>query len=225
MGNVYTPSGQRNVYGGFAQLKTNYSSWFEFISAIRYDSYKLDSPVVTTDGDRVSPKFTLGITPFKGFQPYITYAEGYRAPATTETLIEGLHPIQAAPFTFMPNPLLKPEVGKNKEVGINLKYNDVFQAGDKFRGKINVFRNDVDDYIDLTYVPSGAGAGGVVCPTPAGPNPNPPFFFIGCYQYQNVTSARLEGAEFETMYDTGKWFLGVPAVMSAAKTSIQANRF
>lgn len=205
-GNVFTPGGERDVFGSFAQLKTSYSTWLEFISAVRFDSYRLESPTATASGDRVSPKFTVGITPFKGFQPYITYAEGYRAPATTETLIAGPHPIAAAPFTFLPNPTLKPEIGKNKEVGINLKYDDIFQLGDRFRGKVNVYRNDVDDYIDIVGVFFGAaGQDGTVCTTPnfAGG------FAPGCTQYQNIGNARLEGGEFETMYDTGKWFIGL----------------
>ncbi|MDH8324273.1 TonB-dependent receptor, partial [Klebsiella pneumoniae] len=51
-------------------------------------------------------------------------------------------------FCFLPNPNLRPEVGKTKEVGVNIKQNGLFSAGDSFRGKFNVFRNDVDDYID-----------------------------------------------------------------------------
>jgi hemoglobin/transferrin/lactoferrin receptor protein len=199
-GVVFTPSGERTVSGAFLQLKSNYSTWLEVISALRFDQYRLEGGGFETSGSRVSPKITVGVTPFKGFQPYITYAEGYRAPAITETLITGLHPIVFAPFTFMADPGLQPEVGKNKEVGINLKYNDIFQAGDKFRGKVNVYRNDVSDFIELVPVPfNGVGQGGLICPTPG----------IGCFQYQNLTSARLEGAEFETMYDTGSWFFGL----------------
>lgn len=41
-----------------------------------------------------------------------------------------------------------PEVGKNKEVGVNLKYDNILRPGDRFRAKANVFRNDVDDYIE-----------------------------------------------------------------------------
>jgi len=199
-GVVFTPSGTRNVSGAFAQWKTNYSSWFEFIGGLRYDSYSLDGGGTNTKGDRLSPKVTVGITPFKGFQPYFTYAEGYRAPSITETLIAGLHPVAFAPFTFLPNPALNPEIGKTKEIGINLKYDSIFQAGDKFRGKVNVYRNDVDDFIELTGVPFGtAGQDGMVCLTPG----------FGCQQYQNIANARIEGAEFETMYDTGKWFAGL----------------
>lgn len=210
-GVVFTPSGERSVAGAFAQWKTNYSTWLEFIGAVRFDQYRLEGGGTETDGNRVSPKFTVGITPFKGFQPYVTYAEGYRAPAVTETLVAGLHPVVFAPFTFIQNPTLLPEVGKTKEIGINLKYDNIFTVNDAFRGKVNVYRNDVSDFIELTSVPGATGAGGVSCPTPAGsPNPVPPFFpFLGCQQYQNIASARLEGGEFETMYDSGKWFAGL----------------
>src|SRR4029453_3763568 len=123
--------------------------------------YDLDSRTVSTGGDRFSPKITVGVTPGAGFTPYVSYAEGYRAPAITETLISGEHATGGGPplfpcpggtvglFCFLPNPNLRPEGGKNKEAGLNLKYNGVFTAGDSFRGKFNVFRNDVDDYIDL----------------------------------------------------------------------------
>ena len=101
------------------------------------------------------------MTPVAGFTPYVSYAEGYRAPSITETLIAGEHATGGGPpffpcpggtvglFCFLPNPNLRPEVGKNKEAGINLKYDNIFNAGDSFRGKFNVFRNDVTDYIDL----------------------------------------------------------------------------
>jgi hemoglobin/transferrin/lactoferrin receptor protein len=205
--NITTPSGVRNVSGSFIQLKQNYSTWFEAISAIRYDRYDLDSRTVSTGGDRFSPKITLGVTPVAGFTPYVSYAEGYRAPSITETLIAGGHATGGGPplfvcpdgtaglFCFLPNPALRPEVGKNKEIGLNLKYNDIFTSGDSFRGKFNLFRNDVDGYIDL------------VASTPV---PVPPFgSFSQFFQYQNIAHARIEGFEAETMYDAGLWYVGV----------------
>ncbi|MGQ0682232.1 TonB-dependent hemoglobin/transferrin/lactoferrin family receptor [Bradyrhizobium sp.] len=205
--NVTTPGGNRTVSGGFVQLKNNYSTWLEVVSAIRYDRYDLSSATVSTGGDRFSPKITVGVTPVAGFTPYVSYAEGYRAPAITETLINGSHANGGAPFgfncpdgnfglfCFLPNPNLRPEVGKNKEAGINLKYDNVFIATDSFRGKFNVFRNDVDDYIDLVAF---------------GFTPLPPFgTFAQFYQYQNIAHARIEGFEWETMYDAGAWYLGV----------------
>ena len=207
--NVTTPSGLRTVSGGFAQLKQNYSTWFEAVSAIRYDRYDLHSPTVATGGggDRFSPKITIGVTPVVGFTPYVSYAEGYRAPAITETLINGSHANGGAPFgfncpdgnfglfCFQPNPNLRPEVGKNKEAGINLKYDNIFSASDSFRGKFNVFRNDVDDYIDLVASEF---------------TPLPPFgTFAKFYQYQNIAHARIEGIEAEAMYDAGSWYVGL----------------
>ncbi|MGY8709086.1 TonB-dependent hemoglobin/transferrin/lactoferrin family receptor [Bradyrhizobium sp. 18BD] len=204
--NITTPSGIRTVSGGFMQLKQNYGTWFEAISAIRYDRYHLESGKTYTGGDRFSPKITLGVTPVAGFQPYVSYAEGYRAPSITETVISGAHATGGGPaffvcpdgtsglFCFLPNPNLRPEVGKNKEVGFNLKYDNIFSASDSFRGKINLFRNDVSDYIDLvasTPVRTGFGS------------------FSQFYQYQNIANARIEGFEAETMYDAGNWFVGL----------------
>jgi hemoglobin/transferrin/lactoferrin receptor protein len=217
--NITTPSGIRTVSGGFIQLKQNYGTWFEAVSAIRYDRYNLQSGATNTGGDRFSPKITLGVTPVAGFQPYVSYAEGYRAPSITETVISGAHATGGGPaffvcpdgtsglFCFLPNPNLRPEVGKNKEVGFNLKYDNIFSASDSFRGKINLFRNDVSDYIDLvasTPVPTGFGS------------------FSQFYQYQNIANARIQGFEAETMYDAGNWFVGVAGHYIQGK-NVQTN--
>ncbi|MFK4510093.1 TonB-dependent hemoglobin/transferrin/lactoferrin family receptor [Bradyrhizobium daqingense] len=218
--NITTPSGIRTVSGGFVQLKQNYSTWFEAVSAIRYDRYDLDSGRTSAGGDRFSPKITLGVTPIPGFQPYVSYAEGYRAPSITETVISGAHATGGGPaffpcpdgtvglFCFLPNPNLRPEVGKNKEVGFNLKYDSIFSANDSFRGKINLFRNDVSDYIDLVA---------------SAPVPVPPFgSFSQYYQYQNIANARIQGFEAETMYDAGDWFIGVAGHYIQGK-NVQTN--
>jgi hemoglobin/transferrin/lactoferrin receptor protein len=215
--NVTTPGGKRTVSGGFVQLKQNYATWLEVVSAIRYDRYDLDSSKVSTGGDRFSPKITVGVTPVAGFTPYVSYAEGYRAPSITETLISGGHATGGGPalfvcpdgtsglFCFLPNPNLRPEVGKNKEVGLNLKYDGIFAAADSFRAKFNVFRNDVDDYIDLV---------------PSTPVPVPPFgSFSQFYQYQNIQHARIEGFEAETLYDAGGWFVGVAGHLMRGKNT------
>jgi len=204
-GTVFTPSGERTVSGAFVQLKSNYSSWLEVIGAARYDRYELNGGGVSTEGSRVSPKITVGVTPVSWITPYVTYAEGYRAPALTETLVAGTHP-SFPPFPFLPNPSLMPEVGKNKEAGLNIRFNNVFSQGDSFRAKANVYQNDVDDFIEFTLVPNGqTGQDGQVCHAVFPPFPPiPPF----CMQYQNIAHARLRGAEFESTYDAGGWFAG-----------------
>ncbi|MFC0240760.1 TonB-dependent hemoglobin/transferrin/lactoferrin family receptor [Rhodopseudomonas telluris] len=210
--NVTTPSGERTVSGGFVQLKNNYASWLEVIGAARFDHYELTSANTTASGSRLSPKITIGVTPLAGITPYLSYAEGYRAPSITETLIAGAHATGGGPalftcadgrgglFCLIPNAGLRPEVGKNKEAGLNLKFNDVFIGGDSFRGKINAFRNDIDNYIDL------------VASTPQVSNLGPSFgLYSKYYQYQNIPRARIDGVEVETAYDAGLWFVGVSA--------------
>ena len=199
-GTVFTPSGERTVSGSFAQIKTDYAGFLETITAVRYDKYSLQGGGFYSDGDRVSPKVTIGLTAIRGITPYVIYAEGYRAPAVTEAFIDGIHP-SPPNFTLLPNPQLRPEVGKNEELGVNLRYNDVLRLGDQFRAKFNIYRNHVENYIDLRPLAFGQrGQSGLTCQ-------NRLVFF--CYQYQNIQDARLSGMEFETYYDAGSWFAGL----------------
>lgn len=211
---LFTPTGQRTVSGGFTQLRTNYSTWLEIITALRYDNYVLSGGNTGSSGDRLSPKITVGVTPVSGIQPYVTYAEGYRAPAITEVFVAGQHPNlgPGSNFVFMQNPALRPEIGKNEEAGINFKFDNVFGTGDGFRAKANVFRNNVEDFIELTRVASGAaGQDGSICTGPPA---------AACLQYQNLTQARIEGFEFESKYDTGLWFVGVSGQHIRGKNAI-----
>ncbi len=187
-GDDLTPGGRRTVAGAFIQSQLKFFSTVDIITALRYDSYELEGHGVSSDGSRVSPKVTVGYTPLKGLTVFGTYAEGYRAPAITETLISGTHP-QPSPFVLLPNPSLRPETAHNWEGGINLKFDGVLKKEDAFRGRIVVFHNKVDDYIDIVQLPSP-----------------PPF---GSAQYQNIADATLEGYEIEAMYDARAWFVGV----------------
>jgi hemoglobin/transferrin/lactoferrin receptor protein len=201
-GDLFTPNGKRTVSGAFAQLRTNYTRWVELITAARYDNYRLEGPNGNggSSGDRISPKATLGITPVEWFTVYGTYAEGYRAPAVTEVFVSGVHP-GGFSFIFLPNLGLSPEIGKTKEIGINIKQDGLFVANDALRIKANIYQNDITDFIEQRSIGfAQQGQGGILCTS-----------FVGCIQYQNVPSARIRGAEFESNYDAGDWFLGVAA--------------
>ena len=112
----------------------------------------------------------------------------------------------------MPNPNLRPEIGKTKEVGVNLKYDDIAFKGDKLRVKANVFRNDIEDYIELVQLRPAdrlqllPGAGSRCPPVP---RVNIPINSFSFSQYQNIGNARIEGVEFEGTYDAGDWFVGL----------------
>ncbi|SOC48439.1 hemoglobin/transferrin/lactoferrin receptor protein [Rhizobium subbaraonis] len=181
-----TPPGTRVAYGAFVQDKLTYE-WLEVIGALRYDGYSLENDETKTDGSRLSPKLTVGVTPWDPVTFYGGYSEGYRAPALTETLIEGFHPPPVM-GQFFPNPDLKPEVAHTIEAGVNLRFNDIFTGSDQLGVKLGIFRNNVDDYIDQVFV---------MFPIPGG------------YQYQNIAKARIEGFEFEASYDAGSVFAGL----------------
>lgn len=227
---VTTPGGKRTVSGGFVQWKANYTSMLEVVGALRYDNYKLESGATSSGGDRLSPKITIGLLPTAMVTPYVSYAEGYRAPSITETLVNGPHAgatansaffvcpsgapappgVADSTFCFLPNPNLRPEVGKTKEIGFNVRKNDLFVAGDSFRGKFNVFRNDVTDFIDqVSFGPP------LVVPT--GPPGSPTITVLPFLQYQNIAQARIQGFEAETMYDANSWFVGVAGTYQDGK--------
>ena len=170
--------------------------------------------------------------------PYVSYAEGYRAPSITETLVNGPHAgatansaffvcpsgtpappgVADSTFCFLPNPNLRPEVGKTKEIGFNVRKNDLFAAGDSFRGKFNFFRNDVTDFIDqVSFGPP------LVVPT--GPPGSPTITVLPFLQYQNIAQARIQGFEAETMYDANSWFVGVAGYLSGWQERPDRRRF
>lgn len=196
-GDETTPGGRRTVYGGFVHNQLNWGM-FDLIGALRYDAYALAGGGNSSGGERVSPKITLAVTPVQGLQPYLTYAEGYRAPSITETLVNGLHPVPAS-FLFIPNPGLRPEIGKTLEAGLNLKYDSVLKAGDRFRGKVSVYQNNVTNFIEGVFVDPGAPCG----------SPVPGACADASFRYENVARARLQGIEGEFAYDARRWFAGL----------------
>lgn len=190
--------GKQRAYGAFMQWEGNYDEWLDLTGALRYDGYQLDGTTkdapgdpahdVSIDGHRWSPRLTVGVTPFDGFQLYGTYAEGYRTPHLQDMFRKnGSHG-----NGYAPNLLLKPEVARTWEVGTNLKYEGVFLPSDLFRAKINFFHTDVDDYINTVKVGSVTSS-------------------------QNVGTARLRGIEMEGVYDYGWGFVNLAASFIDAK--------
>ncbi|ESY74733.1 TonB-dependent hemoglobin/transferrin/lactoferrin family receptor [Mesorhizobium sp. M0051] len=207
----YTPSGKRNVSGAYIQDKLTWD-WLEVIAGLRYDNYSLKDDTHDISGDRVSPRITVGVSPFEsaglaGLQFYGTYAEGYRSPSITETLISGNHPAGVS-FPFLPNPNLRPETGKTTEFGINYKQNDILEAGDAFRLKAAYFNNDVDDYIDGVTLSAFDPTSG--CPF----GPGIPI----CFQYQNFAKAKIHGFELEGVYDAGWGYAALSASITNGHT-------
>jgi hemoglobin/transferrin/lactoferrin receptor protein len=212
-GDEFTPSGERNVWGSFAQSKISFFNIVDVIGALRYDSYELDGNGVNVQDDHISPKITVGVTPVPGVTLFGTWAEAFRAPALSESLMSGIHPVFAN-FEIRPNPELQPEVAENVEGGVNLKFDNVLKPGDRFRAKVTAFHNQVSNFIDLVSVsgPIDEVQFGMNIP-PVGFIPffGVPFFADDFVQYQNISKATIEGVELEAYYDAGQWFAGLGA--------------
>ncbi|MBB4200914.1 TonB-dependent receptor [Rhodoblastus sphagnicola] len=211
-----TPSGQRVLSGAFVEDEIRYGGWLRVIGAARYDRYQLNGGAYESSGDRVSPKITVGVSPIQGAEIFATYAEGYRAPSITETLVSGGHPFPA--FVILPNPALRPEVAHNVEGGVNLKYDDVAREGDKLRAKITAFDNRVTDFIDMETV----GASYLVPYIPGMPTSvcaRAPKYCMSMqsYQYLNVARAEIYGVELEAAYDWRDGFVSVNATLNQGR--------
>jgi len=204
---IYTPSGKRRVAGAYIQEKLTWD-WLEVVGALRYDSYKLDSDVGGASGDRLSPRITVGVSPLEhiglaGLQVYGTYAEGYRSPSLSETLISGLHP-NGVVFPFLPNPNLRPETATTWEAGLNYSADGIIAGDDSLRLKAAYYTNDIDDYIGGTEISIFEG-------NPDCPYFPPPYYptIPTCYQYQNFANAGINGFELEALYDASWGFAGL----------------
>jgi hemoglobin/transferrin/lactoferrin receptor protein len=211
-GFLLTASGERQAYGAFGQWDAKYGNRLDITGALRFDGYHIASDTHEGDGTRLSPKITVGVTPLEGVTFYGTYAEGYRAPSLNEAFVAGLHP--GAIFQFLPNPELVPEIGHTLEAGLNLARDDLFRAGDSFRLKAAVFNNDVTNYIEGVY-----GVADGCTYYPYGPMAGPQ-----CYQYQNISAARIRGVEVESSYDGGKWFVDASATVLDGKNTSTGDR-
>lgn len=212
---AFTPSGRRSLLGAFIQDEMRYGGWLRAIGAVRYDSYELEGGIYRSEGDRVSPRGTIGISPFPWIEFFGTYAEGYRAPAISEAFISGTHPFPA--FQILANPTLRPETAHNVEGGVNLKFNNVLRDGDAFRGKVVAFSNQVNNYIGIQgvgptyYVNAVVGANPALCAGRTIPFVNGragAICVIGLQnqQFINIARADLSGLEAEAAYDWGTGF-------------------
>lgn len=142
---------------------------------------------------RLSPKVALKYQPWEFLGVYVSYGEAFRAPTMTE--IFGNLNTRRALFNFRPNPGLKPETSKTKEVGATLAFDDLLAVGDSLRAKVTYFREDIDDLIDQQVV------GRYV--------QQAPFAGTGMiFQRVNVAQAERHGGEAQLSYQWQRLSLG-----------------
>lgn len=210
----FTPDGDRSLVGAFIQDEVRLLERFHVTGALRFDSYSLEGGGTSSEETALSPKLTLGMDVVPGTTVYGTWAEAFRAPSVTETLIGGTHP-PPANFRFQPNPNLKPETATSVELGVNHESRNVVLPDDRLTMKVSVYRSEVDDYIGeyfnmafMTIAP------GVVVPD----------FANSVYGYDNLSQVTLNGAEVEVGYDVGYAFANMALTRARGKNSVTGER-
>ena len=208
------PSGIRTVYSGFTSLNYNHNDFLELGAGLRYDWFNVEGSSiyhqasveigeyrykaiyvdeeVSNSGGRVSPNFSLAITPVEGLQLFGKYSEGYRIPTIMETLFGGEHIGVNNPYLrYTPNPDLEGEIAYTWEGGVNLRFDDLLQDNDKLRVKLSYFHREIENYTALAGI--------------ASPDVHPLYDPYGM-QYVNLLDPTfMEGFELEANYDA-EWF-------------------
>ena len=194
-GNSVLPDGELRSLGGFVQDEISFLEKWTLIGALRHDDYQLSSPGQdSTSHNRLSPKVALKYQPWKPFGVFISYGEAFRAPTLTEMF--GNLSTNRALFNFRPNPDLKPELSRTKEVGFTLDLANLLAAGDQLRFKATYFDEEVKDLIDQqvvgTYIRQA------------------PFTGLGLvFQRRNVAEAERHGGEIEAAYQYERLSVGL----------------
>lgn len=178
-------SGVRRMSSGFATAKLDAATWLSFGAGLRYDTFNLTdtgpaaNPALS--GSRLSPSASVTVTPLDGVQLFAAYSEGWKPPSTREAFVMTGTGIGANPV--MPNPDLRPELARNKEVGLNISRDNLIAAGDRLRLKATYFDNNYNDYIIRVLTP-GVG-----------------------YQFDNIPGVQMKGIDLSLNYDAG-WVFG-----------------
>lgn len=178
------PEASQEVAAFFIQDQIAFGG-FTLTAALRHDSFSQSAAGKANDRnlDRLSPRLGLAWRPLPWLEPYIAYAEAFRAPSLTELYVSGQH---FPGNSFVPNPDLRPETSRNLEAGLNLRFADLLAAGDRLRARLTAFENRIDDFIEQLV-------------------------FATTTQSRNVRDARIRGIEAELHYDAGAWYAGLSA--------------
>jgi hemoglobin/transferrin/lactoferrin receptor protein len=179
------PNAQQTILGLFIQDEWTVFETVTITPGLRFDSFEQEADANSNDrsSDRLSPKLSVAWRVTNWAQPYVAYAEAFRAPSLTELYVGGTH---FPGNVFVPNPDLRPEVSKNKELGLNLRFSDVLRDNDRLRARLSAFRNDIDDYIEQRVNATTTTR-------------------------SNIPSARIDGVEAEVQYDAGRWYANLGA--------------
>ncbi|MCL1124535.1 TonB-dependent hemoglobin/transferrin/lactoferrin family receptor [Shewanella surugensis] len=182
------------VMGAFTQANVDLTQSIKLTTALRYDHYQNDSNSLglSSADSALSPTVGLMWNVSSWLSLSARYDQAFRAPSMEEMYSTGTHYCIPAITDFLPdglcntfeiNPDLKSETAKNKEVQADLRFEHLL-GNDELALTLNVFRNDVDDYIEQSVSNAYMGISGLEQTT----------------SWNNVAEARLTGFELSGRY-------------------------
>ncbi|MCC9621282.1 TonB-dependent hemoglobin/transferrin/lactoferrin family receptor [Thalassospira sp. MA62] len=214
-----TPSGERDVSGGYLTASYGWNDAFSLYGGLRYDRFNLegdsywceamnaiygtthqcgtgnDVPLdIDLEDDKISPSFGMSITPVDGIQLFANYRQNFRAPTIMEAMFKGAH-IGGQPVSYFSNANLKAEESETKEIGVNFKFDNVLREDDGLRAKIAYYRSKIENYTTTGFVP-----------LPSLLSPMLPY--IGAGMVNLTDPVYINGTEIELSYDAGDYYLG-----------------
>ncbi|BAJ03529.1 TonB-dependent heme/hemoglobin receptor [Shewanella violacea DSS12] len=179
--------GKTKVWGAFAKARVDITDTLALEPALRYDTFKNESINLdkSSDDDAVSSSLGLVWNTSDWLTLSVRYDEAFRAPSIEEMYSTGTH--FCIPHflcnTFEINPDLKAEKAKNKEIKADMRFSNL-AGDDELAITVNVFRNDVDDFIEMTVSDISFEHGAPTMTT----------------SWDNIDEAKLTGFEISTRY-------------------------
>jgi len=177
------PRGSQDVAGYYVQDEIKLGA-FSIVPGLRYDVAHAQASGIERNDERVSPRLGGLWRITEWATPYVSYAQGFRAPTLLERFVGGSHiPGQVV---FLSNPDLKPEETETYEIGSRFKFDNVLTDRDRLRLSASYFRTTADNFIELTgAAPPSSGA-----------------------RYVNIAQVDVDGVESQVTWDNPRAFAG-----------------
>ncbi len=196
------PDTNYDLAGAYLQDEIEWGR-LSLIPALRYERYKL-SPKTSGYSGAVTALSDSAVTPRMGavwrvsasLQPYVQWAQGFRAPTPDQVNNGFANPAQG--YRSEGNPNLKAEHANSWELGLR------GQLSEGLRWQLSAYDNRYRDFISQEVV-SGAGT-----------TTNPLVF-----QYVNLSQARIKGVEARAVWDLAAGWQLKAAVAKARGHSIR----
>ncbi len=171
---------ERETVGLFAQNRASLNERLDLLLGLRYDAIDSTPDVdglVATSFSEMSWQAGVLFDLTARWRLSASFNEAFRAPALRELFIGGQH---FPGNRYLPNPDLQPESATSYEVGLRYSRKGLLTDADRLRGRVALFRNDIEDFIEQRV---------------RGANAPPPL--TDTTRFDNVGEARIDGLELE----------------------------